>query len=743
MTVFLLLQLLVVPVDLPAGPWTGEPQGGWMGPSGGVPNGIPEDASVASDTIPADAYGDPEVRHLMQRARTARDRELAGIASYEARVWERIQVGLAGSAFRRERTLWDEERAARVRWEAEGERIVLWEGARRASPVAGFRSDQDPETARALARTLSRMTGGPSPAFYQPGDDRILFGSGQWALHPLADTAVHHYRYRGGDTLRVTLPPDQRRITLVEVQVEPRRSDPRLVAGSLWFHEDSAELVRASYRPARPLHLATDGDEDVPRLLRSIQAEIRQVTVDYSLQEMQWWLPHRFALTVEVRAGGFLRVPATIQWQMSEYRVNELPSPDLAVQDAPEGWSRREVRVEARGAGVEEGDSVRVVTLVPPPDSLHLAPGLSAVPADRAVAEGREVFGEAELARFRRELDRILPPTAAFAPRITWGLEDGLLRYNRVEALGVGMAGEAPLGRGFSGRAEFRLGLADRVPGGELRLQRGASDRMVALAAFRRLSHTSDWEDPLNLSSSLSALLTGQDRGEYYRSHGTEFVAHRHGRMGLARLRLFAEAHRDVVRNTDFHLTGLFNGDTLRGNLTAEEGTWYGGSVTVEGHRGRDPAALRLFGDLTGEVAWADEGSYRRLHASGGAVQPVGPLELGVEAGAGGGWGRLPPQREFFLGGPATIRGIHPGALSGESFWFMRGEVARGMPSFRIAAFGDVGWAGPRTDFGSGTRTWSLGLGASVLEGLLRADLARRLGPTSAWRLHLYLDGIL
>lgn len=711
----------------------------------------PDPSTALPDTVPADTYADRHVEALLDRARRARDREVTGIESYEARVWERFQAGLTGSRFRRERSVWAEERAAAIRWEAGGERFIRWEGARRASPIAGLRSDRDSEMAEELAGTLANLRGGSSPVFYRPGDERIMFGYGQWALHPVADTAVHHYRFSSGDTLRVTLPGEPgeaRTITLAEVRVEPRRSDPRLVVGSLWFEEEEGDLVRAAYRPARPIFLAGegpegDGPDDAPRVLRSLQLEIRQVTVDYGFHEMEWWLPHRYALTLELRAGQLVRVPAGVEWQMGEYRINEAATPELVADEAPEGWTRTELRAPDRSPGAQEGDSVQVVNLVPAPGVLHLSPALSDRDDWSAPGLQPRVFADRELRQLREELDRILPPTTVFVPRVAWGLEDGLLRYNRVEGLSAGVAGEMPLVPGWSGRAEFRMGVADRAPLGEIRVRRGTESRHEELTGYRRLAHTSDWDDPLNLSSSVSTLVTGRDRGEYYRTHGVEGALVRGTARGEARVRLFAEGHRSVERGTSFHLMGLFNDDTLRVNRPADEGTWYGGALELRGHRGLDPEGLRVFGELRSETARGPEGWYQRAAASGGGVRSLGPVELGLEAGAGAGWGALPPQREFYLGGPATVRGIRPASLVGESFWFARGEMARGRPAARLALFGDLGWAGPRTELGSGRPIRTVGVGASLLDGLMRVDLARRLGEDGAWRLHVYLDGVL
>lgn len=38
---------------------------------------------------------------------------------------------------------------------------------------------------------------------------------------------------------------------------------------------------------------------------------------------------------------------------------------------------------------------------------------------------------------------------------------------------------------------------------------------------------------------------------------------------------------------------------------------------------------------------------------------------------------------------------------------------------------------------------WSAGLGVSVLDGYLRADVARALVSPTGWRLALYLDALL
>lgn len=118
--------------------------------------------------------------------------------------------------------------------------------------------------------------------------------------------------------------------------------------------------------------------------------------------------------------------------------------------------------------------------------------------------------------------------------------------------------------------------------------------------------------------------------------------------------------------------------------------------------------------------------------------------QFGAEAAVGQGWGALTPQREWYLGGVRTVRGYAGGIRSGRSMVRGRVEVARGFEAARWALFSDLGWAGDDFDARFDETLWSVGVGASLLEGLVRLDLARGLrGPGAGWRLDLHLDGLL
>lgn len=697
-----------------------------------------------------DAFGDPAVQTLILRAREARDRDVEGIRSYEGVIRERIYVGLTAARFRRERGLFEQERVARLRWSADGERAIHWLGARQAIPIVGADTRRDEilaegriegagaEVQNDLRRSLPRELLGEVdlPAFaFDPGGDRLAFGGGDWALHPLADSAVAHYRFRSGDTLRIHLPPD-RDIVLYEVKVEPRRADFHLVAGSLWFEAETASLVRATYRPARAFNLLLDEPEDaedVPGFLQPVEAEISYITVEYSLHEFRFWLPRRFALEGEARLGRLFRIPLTVEWRVGEYAVNEASSAIPVAGPLPAGWSRREVRTED-----DRGRVSYVTVIVPETTELLTSPRLSEDFGVRSPA----AFTDQELDDLRGELDALLPTHRRFRPAFAWGLAQGLTRYNRVEGLSFGAAAGMPLTPATSVRVEARLGTGDREPNGTLTFLHGPDDRRWSLSGYRGLRAMGDWEDPFSLTSSLQNLLFGSGRGQFYRATGAAVGVTRVGprvRLGLAS---FWEQHEEVTLATDFRVLRFLRDDSVAAVLSADPTSVGGLRGELRWFSGVDPNALILTGEWLGEVATGDA-TYGRSALSLSASHPL-PFGLAgaVEVGGGGVWGDVLLQRTFFIGGARTLRGFDGNATSGTSFWRARAEVASGFAGARVGFFADAGWAGPRDAFTLEDPFVSVGAGSSLLDGLVRFDVARGVRRGSSWKVHLYLDGL-
>ena len=701
-------------------------------------SGLPQsDTPPQSDTIPPDSYEDRHVRELVARAREARRTMRAGLESYEGVLRERTYMGLSGSRFRRERALFQEDRVGRIRWEVTGDNAVHWRGARWKVPIFGETEAQE-EFTESMSSSLARGVT-PMPLSFDPGDDRLVFGSGD-ALNPLADSAALHYRYYSGDTLRVRLPTGDREIVMAEVRVEPRRSSFDLLSGSLWFDVETAVLVRAAYRPARPFDFDLDAPEDagyVPGFFKPITVEIKYVTVEYALQEFQWWLPRRYALRGEAKVASLFRTPVTVEWSVSRYEVNE--SEGLLAEALsgrlPPGWSRTDREVASR-----PGQPPRYITvLIPPIDSLINSPELP--PED--LGPEPVAFSDQELDKLRAELEALLPRPPG-VPRLAYGLREGLMRYNRIEGLSVGVRGSLSLPLRTSLTATARAETAALGLAGELSLGRGPEERRGGVAVYRRLLGTSDWENPFSLSSSLDNLLFGRDPHQYYRTRGVEGAVEWRGRRTHRRIRLFYEKQSAANKETDFYLLGLLRDDTLSGNIAAREGTVGGVSAEVRWHLGVDPSGTGLSGRFHGEAVVGDF-RYQRLWGSTALHTPL-PFNLAgaLEVVAGSGWGDLPLQRNFYLGGPRTLRGFRRSSRWGEAFWLLRGELGNDFPAVRTVVFADLGWTGTRDAFPGSSENFlaSAGLGFSLLDGIIRFDLAKGIRGASATRGYLYLDGL-
>ncbi|MGH7505172.1 MAG: hypothetical protein ACRELX_05960, partial [Longimicrobiales bacterium] len=292
----------------------------------------------------------------------------------------------------------------------------------------------------------------------------------------------------------------------------------------------------------------------------------------------------------------------------------------------------------------------------------------------------------------------------------------------------------------------LRVGLADFEPEVELGLGREQGFTAYRLAGYRRLDAMNPDSRPLGIGNSLSALLFGQDDGEYFRALGAELTARPAPATGSNawELRLYAEQQRPVGRETDFSLRHALDGDhVFRPALPAQRAEQVGAALVLRHSRGLDPAAFRWGAEVEvgGGTGSFDFGrAALTLYGS----HPLPGRLLGSLAIAGGtSIGSPPLQSQWFLGGPASMRGYHGAGAFGEAFWRGRAELATSFPAARIALFTDAGWAGPRNERRLAPTLISAGIGASLLDGLLRFDVARALERPTGWRLHLYVDGLL
>lgn len=700
---------------------------------------VPQDA--ADRPAPSDTLLDPNVLALLERAREVRGRSSEGILTYEAVMHERTRASVAAFRFRRARTHFDQERIARLRWERDGGRTVEWVGARRLIPTPGATAPVQDSIDTSLSLSLVEE-GSPAAMEFNPWTDRIVIGEA-WFQHPLAASSEADYRFSLGETTQSVLLLEERAVTTVELVVEPRRVDPHLFGGSLWFDEDSGALVRATYRLPRPVEFGLDasagGESTIPEVVRPLTGEISGVTVDYDLVDSGHWLPVRILLVGTGRVGEFSRIPLTVEVSVSGYTVNDAASEMAPGDSLPPLWTRLQRRVT-------RGERNHLVTLImPPTDSLLVSDALSK-PGDASDPNAPSI---SEMDEVRAQLERLLPRTSSprFFVRSAFdrGATKGLARFNRVEGVSLGADLQAPLRGQWGILGEARLGTADVELNGEVSVFHGDAEDRFAVTGYRRLDYASDWRDPFRLSRSIRAIITGGDHGQFFRTLGVEATRNTEARFLQHSLRLFVEEHSPAEKETDFFLGDVVVDRTIDDLIAAEEGTVAGGEMDLrwQSADGPDEVIVSARSFVEGGVGDFD---YWRWGLSSSIVAPLTSGLFGaVQGSLGMASSSVPLQRQFFLGGSDTFRGIDSGdpLLRGTSFWFGRTELAHDIPLARIALFGDFAWTGDGQRVGSEGWVSSVGTGVSLLQGFVRIDVARVVHGPQRWRVDLNFDGLL
>jgi hypothetical protein len=657
-------------------------------------------------------------------------------------------------------------------------------GARTVIPIAGKSGS-------------SHMEGELSPIPYFPGSETLWIGSSvarqavdenDGIVNPIADGSEAYYTFATGDSVTFRL-PDSRTIRLRELKVRPRMPSWRLAVGSLWFDTNDGHLVRAAYRMSVPMDIKAVAEEedstafkDVPAWVKPMMfpmsAQVSAIGVEYGLFQGRFWLPR-----VQVAEGsaslGFMHLPFKLEQKFQYDRVNAGDAlPPIPVSTDSSRVDGMDVNVEIGGPDAPKTarDSLRarrhtarmkcdstgtrsftrhregapnLVFVRVPCDSVRLANSPDLPPSIYDKAD--EVFGGAEMdALVSQALS--MSTQAGYAPQLPV-LNALNPRYNRVEGLSLGGRVDQELGAGYSVHALGRIGVADREPNVELTGSRSDLRRTLSLTAYNRLVSASDWGNPLSLGSSISAFLFGRDEGFYYRASGIELASTPDEPSGGGiTWGLFAEQQRTATQRTTFSLARALHGSAFEPNLDAERGAYYGFRTRWTNAFGLDPQGFRLFSDARFEGAHGDTTTYGRAALDLTASHGIGNGAAALTLAAGSGMGVVPAQRLWYLGGAQTLRGERPGAAVGDAFWLARAEYAYGLEALRPVAFADFGWAGDRrqwreltmtgltTGTVSGRPMSGVGVGATLLDGLVRFDVARGLFPERQWRVDTYVE---
>jgi len=703
-------------------------------------------APAPSPQTVASAYIDPNARELVRRAREYRRTADRGVRAYRTLARERMSVGLRTPL--RDRLLAGGETAARLDWRRGGPVRV---------DVVGHRSrgvdddDDSPDEVTSSAREL----------VFDPADERMrlgFIGTTTWIRHPLAEGSERDYRFRTGDTLTVRLSGGEA-VRVYELRVEPRHANAPLVSGSIWLEDRDYGMVRTLLRLShslmdqiraetkrdsagrRQVMVGAGIDETRPprrggrwSLLPDMRIDVRYVTTEYGLVQGRWWMPTLNAIDATLSAGSFGAIPVRFERSYAQYQVegdpNAVPGPAAATAVSVSGDDER-----GRGCGGIPCDSVRVTL---PADTASLA---TSADLPEPITSGAPLLSGKEAGDLAGELRRVAaepwifgPPSIRRAPL--------LLRYNRVEGLSVGARQTVDFGP-LAVDGTLRVATATGEPDAELGIWRESAARRLRLAGYRRLTAINPLERPLGIGNSIGAALWGRDNGDYFRATGVELRgAPPRAERAWMEWRLFGEHQHPVSTETDVTLRGAFSEFDFRPATAAERADQLGAALTLRPVLGTPLLGMAWGAELALE---GQTGTFQFARPSLGVhgTLPLGGLTAAVQAAVGTSLGDVPPQGLWRLGGSGTLRGYDGGTAAGEAFWRGRGEIGSGSGAARLALFSDVGWAGDRDAFTFQRPLWSVGAGASVLDGLFRVDLARALRQPTGWRLELYMDGAL
>ncbi|HET9426222.1 MAG TPA: hypothetical protein VFO55_12715 [Gemmatimonadaceae bacterium] len=708
------------------------------------------------------AFRDPAARGLVEKARSARIAQDSTILAYDAGVAQRLSVRAAIGSVALERLAYRQEATARVRWQRGIGAHIDVTGGRVSIPLLGMPKEER----KALENVAADPTLIPIPYF--PGQEPLWVG--QFAarpdvnersmVNPLANGAEAYYTFSSSERTTIRLASGDS-LVVRRVDVRPRRAEPNLIIGSLWLDDASGQVVRAAYRMAAPGRGAVTVDtrdssgrksvrgrivENVfQAMMPTMTADITDIVVEYQ-RVRSFWLPRSQVMEGFVKST-FARVPVTIENRFRFESVNEASSLAPISVDTMSTRTRTVDSVEVRSLDqcrtsdtrvvtAWKADSVAITMRVPCDlDRLMASPELPA----SAFADNEETFGTAQrdelVAQALSMLDQApLAWPGWRMPQLEYGVSH--TRYNRIEGLSTGVLATQQLGSGMDVRAIGRIGTADRTPRFELSLGRSNASKTIRLGGYEsRLVSMSDRESPLSFGSSLSAFFFGRDDAFYYRTTGGELLWNSDRGIRLD-WRAYHERQRTATQRTDFSLGGSF-----LPNIGAAEGTYTGAEVRYRGSRGLDPRGFRASTEVRLDAATGDStfgrGSLELTFLRGFGAALDGALTVAGGTSVGG----VPVQRLWYLGGTQTIRGIGvSSAYSGNAFWMTRVELARPVAFLRLAAFGDMGWAGDRGAWREVGRPLSgAGLGFSFFDGTVRLDVARGIHPVQQTRVSFYL----
>lgn len=694
-------------------------------------------AAPRADTLPP--FADAATRAVVERAMARQASQDTLVFDYSARLHNRMTLAFGHRRWARIPAFAVGEQDAVVHWQRPNDIQVQVLGERSRSRWP----DAD-------------ISGGFDRPWFVPralGDSIRLLGSDfpeRAALHPFSPDGPAWYRYALVDSTRIR-DARGRDITLLGVEVTPRKEGLALVAGEIWVDRGTWDVVRFSFRfvgtglwsvpHGKSRKDSTDAERDnrIANRILSVDADL-----EYALEDGKYWMPFRQTLSGQVLIPFLddLVVPFSVTTSFDDYALNRgiklaftLPLDDSLASDTMAGDSatrrrhphRMDDSLGARAyAGHLEGGG-RYEVRIPPRDSLKGYGGwtdslvLDAAGDDRA--DLRQI--ESRLAAMSERLPRSMTgvPGTGFALE---HLADAF-RYDRVEGLALGFGWRTPVpGVPFTsvyGAAHY--GISDDWITGRVDLVREAPSGRWTFSGYREVAPVDQVFAPKLLGNSINALLAAHDDADWMLAEGgsARYEASA-GPGGEVALDVGVERETSVVTAAHSAVNDFLGGNgQFPSNPGVAGGTFGVASAAFRVHRG---AAHWMAG---ADLRAGSPGTTGRVFGEwgaplwGAAWAPALTLRGGVTTGS------PLPQSAFRVGGPWTERAYSYGTAAGAAFWSVQLDAPLARGPVRPVAFVDAAQAGSVSGLLPGPVFTGAGVGLSILGGAIRLDLSQPLAP--------------
>ena len=699
--------------------------------------------------VPISEVRGQDILELARRRHGSGDSTLT---DYSARITTLLSIGFTDDPLAPARLIVANETASSLKWHHANALQIRMLGQRQKTAFLSIGSHKEADAA-------SIEFGRPWFVASAPGDSlRILGGIGipsRAAVHPFAPGAERFYTYRSVDTVTLILP--SRRVQLVEVEVTPIRGDESLVVGSIWIDALTGDVAAMQVRFVGKRLWANDEKPEgstAANRVRAVAATLRQ-----QLWEDRYWLPlhQEVELLVRVPLFGDIAVPFIVRSHFDRFAVNtgksiEWLSPDSLRDSQRAGANENALMTVSIGPGGSAAEADSAVPdssnnglgaedvlfvrtgrtgggweIIRPPDDTLSAYAEWGKPLEIPASE-LNFSSASSIERRARQLPTDVLGRSSFALQYDRLAE--LVRYNRVEALGFGLAGRLDIPRlaFWSLGGALGFGIADAELKGRLDLRYDAPGTRADLAGYSEL-HVAGSELGSRrraYGNAYRAFFLGRDDADYYQASGVALSLGKRWGWLAGRASAAWESQRSVDRNTDIAITGLWEDSVFPANPPALEDDFWRGELSLTGYLG-DWSRPTNRAELQVGFEFGSDGD------SLDYLQPRADLQArfdidrkaALAVTARGGWtvGDSPIQRNWRLGGIESVRGFAHGAQTGESVWSAQIELSPGRRSTTPVVFADVGWAGSSDAWPGDDPLWSLGAGVSFFYGLFRAEV--------------------